>query len=841
MKSKNIRAAVAAACALLQPAGELAAQAIEEIVVSTRRRAENLQEVPIAVTPISDELIQRAGIRGIDDLSRYSPSLSINESMSQNDLRITVRGLTNTRGRANVAFLVDGVDITSETTGTNAGSPLLINQRLLNDIERVEIVRGPQSALYGRAAFAGAISYVTKEPGAEWEGQMGLELAEEGAYEASGALSIPILGEVLAARLNGVAWTEDGFYTNAVSGESTGGGDGYGMAGTLLYRPTEDIKIKARATWSDDEYGIRSVARLRGTDTLPIPQDAIDAGVLAPNTAAVSVLREIGDADGLEVRASEDPLTGGEYPGNRLEVFRGTLLADWQLGDYTLSSNTGITDADLRQRYDLDHQAEGRPDQIFAQNDVDTIDETDQFSQELRLASRWDGPFQATIGGLYWTEDRTSRNRNLIVVCSDLPSCYNDGYASWQSIYLDLTALDGGVRIPTVGDTDHWSLYATAEWQVTETVKLAVEDRYVQERFYAELPIGSTCSNFYPFAGPDMTLPVNTDPDDPFFNFGCRVDVEGIESGAVRTSYQTPKVTVEWKAATDVMLYASAGKGEKPGGISLLTIAAPIPQPFDSFKFDPEKMWSYEVGTKTSWSGDFGAVVFNVAGFYQDYSDKQVGTVRVDPVIGFPVAVVANASSAHVLGSEIEASWATPIEGLTLTAAYTWLDTEYDDYREPTRSATAIALQGFCGEVTTDELGSSYCTVDYSGKQLEFAPEHALVTGAAYRRPLGGSGVDLLIETDVRFQDEVFTNVSNYTTQDAYWLLDLRAGLKGGKWQFLAFLNNVFDDDTIRSSGGAPDFGAVAVGTGAPTSPQFQTNASLPDPRVFGMRLSYSF
>ena len=104
---------------------------IEEIVVTTRKRTENLQDVPLSINVLPAEFIREAGVRGLQDIVKFSPSLQFDKSFSQNSIRVTVRGLSNTRGRANVAFLVDGVDVTSETTGTNAGSPLLVNQRLL--------------------------------------------------------------------------------------------------------------------------------------------------------------------------------------------------------------------------------------------------------------------------------------------------------------------------------------------------------------------------------------------------------------------------------------------------------------------------------------------------------------------------------------------------------------------------------------------------------------------------------------------------------------------------------------------------------------------------------------
>ena len=810
-------------------AGMDALAATEEIVVTTRYREENLQEVPIAITAVTEDVIQNAGIRSVQDLARLTPSISVNESFSQNDVRVTIRGLTNTRGRSNVAYLVDGVDVTSETTGTNAGSPLLVNQRLLNDIERVEIVRGPQSALFGRAAFAGAISYVTKEPGDELEGRVGLDMAEYGKYEVNGAVSLPI-SDTLAARLNGVYWSEDGYYNNAASGADVGGGDGRAFAGTLLFRPTDDLKIKARVTWSDDEYDIRPVARITDTVTLPIPQDAIDKGVLSPSTPEPQVVPSIGSAEGLEVRASEDVLTGGEYPGNSLEVLRGTLLAEWRLGDYVLSAFTGWTDAELTQRYDLDRQAEGVPDTILGHNDVDTRDDTDQFSQELRLASNWDGPVQATIGALYWTEDRESQARNIIATCSTVdsgnpfePSCVTLGYFSWQDIYREVQANDPLTRIPTFANTDHWSAYARLDWQVIESVRVSVEDRYVDEDFEAGIPVGSNCNNFVPDFAPNP--------------LGCVLSP--LLTGEVNTTYHTPKFTVEWQAWDDGLIYVSAAKGEKPGGISLLAVAAPIPQPLESFVFEPEKMWAYEAGAKTSWFDRH--LVLNTAVFYQDYTDKQASSSVLLPGIGIPVGVVNNASGAHVTGVELEFLWYTPVDGLSVSGGYTWLNAEYDDYLDKSRSATAIAIQGNCDR-TVEFNGAQNCVIDYSGNDLEYAPEHAFAVQFSYRRPLPGGLLEAFAEFDARYQDEVFTSVSNFTTQDSYWLADLRAGLQGDRWKLLAYLSNVFDDDTIRTSaGGNPDFAVGAVDKGLPTSPVFQTTATLPDPRVFGMRLSYEF
>ena len=173
---------------------------IDEIVVTVRKRVENLQDVPISVQALSDQQIQRQGITGLEDISKYSPSLGFDTSYNPTDTRVSIRGLSASLGRSNVAFLVDGIDVTTENL-IAAGSGLLANRRLLNDVERIEVVKGSQSALYGRAAFAGAISYVTKEPGDEFEGNVRLDAGEDGYFEVAGAVGGgPVWGDVLGLR-----------------------------------------------------------------------------------------------------------------------------------------------------------------------------------------------------------------------------------------------------------------------------------------------------------------------------------------------------------------------------------------------------------------------------------------------------------------------------------------------------------------------------------------------------------------------------------------------------------------------------------------------------------------
>ena len=819
---------------------------IEEIVVTTRKREENLQEVPISIGVFDADAIMRVGIRDLQDVTKLSPSLQFDKSYSQNSVRVTIRGLSNTRGRSNVAFLVDGIDVSSETTGTNAGSPLLINQRLLADVERIEVVRGPQSALYGRAAFAGAINYVSKNPSDDYDFNLSIDVAQYDKQEIFAGISGP-LTDTLGFRLTGVAWDEEGYYDNVVSGEGMGGGKGSGIAGTLLWEPVDNFSLKTRLTYSDDEYTPGAIAGIPDrTIPVAVPQEAIDRGVVVNEESyVVDLIPAVGDADGLEVRASEDPLTGDDYPGNTLDVFRASLIASWDVSDYTVSSYTGYTDADMSQRYDLDRQAEGRPDTILGHGDIDTFGNTEQFSQEFRVASDWDNsPLQATFGLQYWKENRDDFSRSIAVTCWNLNFCGPDQiigppFASWQELYAAVLENSPGFRAPVYAKTDHRSAYLMLEWDITDTVSLTLEDRFVKEDFEATLPEWASCFNPHP-NNADLT-----------FEFRPQCAIGEIDTASVTTKYQTPKVTLEWQTTDQVMLYGLIAKGAKPAGISLVRVPVKIgDQAIENYIFDPEKMWSYEIGAKTQWAGALGALVVNGAAFYQDYTDKQTNTQQEKCYIDDngneicqTVGQVTNASSAWVTGIELETNWLTPLEGLSVGLAYTWLDSEYDDFQDPTRSAGRIAAVGECADYVDIPAngGRPHCVLDLSGNRLEYMPENAAVVTVRYEADLYDTGMQWYIESNASYQSERFTSAENFTVLDEFWLTDVRLGLVNDDWNIIAYVNNVFDNNTISSNGGNTDVAAGYVGAAPAVVPPTLPTAFLPPPRTAGIRIQYQY
>ncbi len=201
-------------------------------------------------------------------------------------------------------------------------------------------MKGPQSALYGRAAFAGAISYVTKEPGDELEGVVRIDAADFGRLQLDGAVGGPVVPGLLGVRVTGVKWSEDGYYANSMSAEDVGGGDGYGGALTAVLTPADSVKIKARVEYSDEDYDPQATVAVPRNTIRSYPQNAVDAGVgistafsgtattlidfgvyCPPDVAVppgsppgICLPQSFGSAGGLAVRQSENPLTGGDHP-----------------------------------------------------------------------------------------------------------------------------------------------------------------------------------------------------------------------------------------------------------------------------------------------------------------------------------------------------------------------------------------------------------------------------------------------------------------------------------------------------------------------------------------------
>ncbi|NBC30286.1 MAG: TonB-dependent receptor plug domain-containing protein, partial [Spirochaetes bacterium] len=221
-------------------AGAAAPPAMEEIVVTARKREENLQDVPIAVTALSSEFINEAGLTSVFDVADYTPNLSFRESFGRTFDRPVIRGMSNIIGGANAGVFINGIFV-----------PGTISTAELTNVERVEVIKGPQAALFGRATFAGAINYVIREPGDTLNGRALATVAQDSERDVSGFVGGPLVGDDLSFLLSARTFSMDGQYDNIGTGGGTAGGlssDSVNLS--LRWEPGERFDATFRVAWS---------------------------------------------------------------------------------------------------------------------------------------------------------------------------------------------------------------------------------------------------------------------------------------------------------------------------------------------------------------------------------------------------------------------------------------------------------------------------------------------------------------------------------------------------------------------------------------------------------------
>lgn len=806
----------------------LAQLQVEEIIVSTRKRAENLQEIPLVIKAFTADNLERKGLDSIEDIARLTAGVIVDQGTFPQDVRIVIRGLSPTRGRPNVALLLDGVDVSSESVQSGGGS-LLINPRLF-DMERVEVVKGPQSALYGRSAFAGAINYVTKKPTNEWETKVAVEAGERGMLEGRLGVYGPIIEDKLLIGINASAWNFDGFHDNSVTGADLGDSDGVGFALSSIINFSENVTLTTRAEYTDDHLGQAPFTFVGQNTQLPIPAEAFPPafppfnsnGVVSPAVQFVNIYTgPVPDASDLPpVTISEDPITGREFRGSDRQILRlaATLEVDQDWG--TVTSVTHYAQGDVSQR--IENTRKGSFSTRVSGTLFNTDSETTLFSQELRIQNNGDERFRWMVGGLYWDEEVDQFTNNI--------ACTNN------QLFPFAPFLPCGPFFASVGtsdpnfwerDTEHWSAFAMFEYDLTDQLTFHVEGRIVDEDLFVSGPTGPRIVDVFGLAGPPTSFPTSSP----------NVDARDTDN------YFTPRFSLEYTMNDDMLFYGSVAKGAKPGGISTVGAGAGGFDP-DLFRFDQESMWVYELGAKTAWAD--GTFLLNAAVFLEDFSGKQTSS-QILRDNGLTGTVTVNASSAEVKGLEVDAAWA-PTEGLSLSAGYSYLDAKYNDFVTNATGVSAIAAAGNCTQlvlVTPDPNvpDTRTCALDRSGNTLERTSKHSLVLGAEFTAPLT-SDINWVVGADVTMQSKRFDTSDNILILPSYTLADVRLGLTGENWDVIAFANNVFNDDTIRTAFNGTDFDSINVAFFPPPFTFILENAlqaQLPDKRQFGVRASYSF
>ncbi len=693
--------AVAVATAL---AAQAHAQApvgtLEEIVVTAQKRTESLQDVPVAVTTYSGDAIRKLAIADIEGLAVQTPSFAF--SKAGGEAQIYIRGVgTNIFGVGadpSIAVNLDGVYLGR----TNMG----LTQFL--DVDRVEILRGPQGTLYGRNATGGAINLVSRMPTRQLEGYASAGYGEWDRVEVEGAVGGPIndaWGFRLAAR-----YMKDDGYTDDLDPRGTNkldDNDIQSYRGILRYAPGDAFTATLIGEYSEFSNGNTSI----------VPRD--DLG-LAETRGAVPT--------GSIHKERNDLPTFFDWDSSGV-----TLNLEWQLaGGLTLTSITGWKDY----KSDFLFNTDGTEIDVTRSN---FKYDSEQLSQELRLASDGDGRWNWLLGA-YWFDERKEGGLGLVRASLSPARSF---------------------IIPSENDTEAWALFGEVGFDVTDKLKLTAGLRYSDER------------------------------KDDFSAFGLVFDVLGLESpgpvtpvGAPRSESDswdawTPKFGIDYRHTEDLLYYFSATRGFKSGGYNSLQPSNP--------PYEPEYIWAYEAGVKSELAE--GRVRLNVAVFHYDYTDLQVSTFLNN------LTFITNAAEATVNGIEVELT-ALPAPDLQLGLAVSYLDAEYDEF------LTAFGSSPCTPVPPATSCARPLRPFDASGNRMVNAPEWKANATAQYTFSLGDRG-SLVLAGQLSYQDDIFFTQINEPEvgQEAITLLDARASWfsPSGQLELSAYGKNLSDEEYFHN------------------------------------------
>lgn len=810
MKAKNNRCSLAVRAALLSTAAVAGTQAtptfaqesfaLEEVVVTARKISESAQDVPIALSAVSSNMIEELGIQDLSDISKITAGLVFDNEFSRVSDRPVIRGQGTILGESGVSYFIDGVYISGSLAGYD-----------LNEIERVEVIKGPQSALYGRNTYSGAINMITKSPGDKFGADVKLEVAEDNQYEVSAAIRGPIT-DTLAGSLSGRYYERDGVFDNEYDGDEVGEQESESIAAMLEWTPTDNLRIRGRAYWAELEDGQPGLFSqpasanncYEDNGSLYNGLGRYYCGTLKPQAVTSNWKEQAPDAV------------------ENVETLQTSLAIDWAINDtLSFTSITGYNERDYEQITEADYGptsfdvanftpngfpydgfADGPPfDYAYVGSIVDftfaSDSERDEFSQEFRL--NYDGDSTRALVGFYYYDATTDvKDIRELPEGAEATALGNylaelgrmQGVCDANFLCGSMTPFFGpGITVPRnteSQDIENKALFGLWGWDMTDTLTLTLEGRYQKEEI--------------------KQTTVSQDLGGP---------VTGTSSAKESFDSFSPRITIDWKFSDDNMLYALYAEGTKPGGFNgVEAIEAGVPS------YDEEEVKSFEVGSKNVF--DNGRLTANFAIFFNDLEGYQL-TQNVRTADGVnTTSAVTNAGDAEIWGVEADMTWyPEAIEGLGLRFNYAWTDSEFTDgYDQNQGVLNDVADNGLVDCSTGDQFPddddctSAYGSID--GHEIPRTAEHQVYFDAEYRRPFGNADWEWFVGADYSFESSKWAQVHNEIETGDTELVSARLGFTNGKYAVRLWGKNLTGEDStplaLRYADGADSFKRNFVG-----------------------------
>lgn len=773
---------------ILSVTGVQAAPLYDEITVTARRTEENLQDLPVSVTPFTSETIEQLNLQSIDDIALFTPGFSFNSAFGRQpgSDRPTMRGISTVQnGIANasaVSYFVDGVYL--------GGSPQATE---LTNVERVEVLRGPQAAALGRGTYIGAINFVTRRPTDTFAAFADVTAGQDGVFNATGNISGP-LTDTLSFFAAAGSTDFDGQYTNQVDGSTVGGQSSTDITAKLFWTPTDNFDAVFKVGYQetdDDHFPIYLQPRLLNNCCFRDP-------VTAPRAREYYIGEARADPN--RVNLATDRLNAAGGSGVELERLILSTTLNWTFAnDHTLSVLGGYIDDEIFTGFDQSYAAyDPIPFSVFAgqfqQIDRDTQSDT---SLEVRITSPRENSVRWTAG-VYYYDGKTSEKETSRVI--------SDGMGGFETTPLNVSDL-------TDEEIENFAVFGGIDWDVTDKLTLGIEARYAEDEI--------TVDEF------------NNDPrDPPAMNPG---DAPGFREFITQFNGTfesfTPRVTAVYAFNEDVNLYGNISKGTKPGDFNSDVPNDPITGlPLESLRnVDEETAWNYEVGAKTTVFDGRGNV--NLAFYYLDVSDQQLTQVFEIPNSGgLTSSLLQNVGETGVRGIELET-----VFDLTdnwrggLTYAYT------DAKIKKRLSQDQADLVGGDGSLADlREFGS------VAGKRVPRVPQNQFSLWSRYQKSFGENRL-WYVSADYAYEGSRFAQEHNLIETGDRNIVGARAGIVINNWEFEVWGRNLLDEDAPvdvqryidRRSGTFPP------GNGS-TSPR-GFGLTLPQQRLLGVSARYRF
>ena len=806
-----VTAMAAAPQAFAQSSSDTRFDNIDEVIVTARKREESIQEVPLAITAFNAESFVKKNIQSLDDVARLTPGLSF-EDFTGGFSTPVIRGQSQTRITAleqNVSAFLDGVYIPRSWA---------IDLGTLN-LDRIEVVKGPQSSRYGRNAFAGAINYVPFKATVDDSGITGSVTGTVGSDERlDGGVKVKISDDFIAAAFSYDYSTSDGTWDNTHAfadldlDEGTegnaGGWDNNSFSASVAIEPTDSLSIEA--SWN--RFDVENEARAGQNNDESA--GALNCGSSIIDANGIENFRLFcGELPAAPDQANLDPRNVGVI--SETDIFRASanlsISEDLDLS-YTFGSVEGEVftggSSDTFQENcfpnfnsNLNRLFTGIPipgDCVFTFSPVGSIDYT---SHELRAVYTPNETWRIEAGAFLSDGDDVNET-----AFGSVPVLSADVATQQTARSFASSILMGGDRI----ETDSTSFFGAVEWTGLEgALRLGAEVRYTEDDI-----TGSSLSG------------ANAEQNDTF-------------------SFVTPRFTADYQVNDDSLLYASVARGAKSGGFNPSAIQDPTnPELFaDNLTFDPETNWTFELGSKNKFFDN--RATLNGAIFYTDWKGLQLNAS--DPgATGNVNNITLNLGDARVFGIELDGAF-NITDNFSIDGTFSFVDNEYKDGTIDTRFATpasaffANTIQGafgtpvavppfFIPTPTPTPCDDVVCSSagDIGGNQIERTPDTQLTLGAEYGSNFGND-VEWFVRGDLSWQSEFFATPVNLATIPDRTLISATAGINYQNVDITVWAKNLTDEQYVSNSF------AVIIPFGN------AYNTFFGDRRSYGLTAKYNF